>query len=515
VDYARIVTDPDARVAGLTSWNSDWSGLRVAVLGLGVTGFSVADTLIELGAKVTVFAASAKAEQLRLLEVIGGRFVEADLLGVPSELEAFDPELLVVSPGFHPDSPPLVWASSRGLPIWGDIELAWRVRDKVTPVAEWILVTGTNGKTTTTQLATHILEADGRRVAAVGNIGIPVLDAVRYPAGFDVLVVELSSYQLHWLGQTPEGTLSPWASVCLNLADDHLDWHGSFEAYRAAKAKVYANTKVAAVYNRADDATLHMVEDAEVIDGARAIGFGLGAPGLSDFGVVDGILCDRAFLDDRATTALELTTREDLAQVGLGAPHSVANVLAASALVRSLGVTPAVVRDALRTFTLDAHRTQVLATRDGIVWIDDSKATNPHAAAASLRAHPSIVWIVGGLLKGVDVDELVRQHAARLSAAILIGVDRSALASAFERHAPAVALFEVDEPETRDVMPSAVRQALAVAKAGDVVLLAPAAASMDQFTDYKDRGDQFANAVRQALEGTPDDDDSAAGEPAG
>jgi UDP-N-acetylmuramoylalanine--D-glutamate ligase len=509
VDYARIVSDPVARVAELTSWHSEWNGLRVAVLGLGVTGFSVADTLVELGANVFVLAASAKAEQEQLLGVIGARFLLTELAAVPDALIDFDPELIVVSPGFHPDSPALVWAADRGIPIWGDIELAWRVRDKVTPVAEWVLVTGTNGKTTTTQLATHMLEADGRRVAAVGNIGIPVLDAVRYPAGFDVLVVELSSYQLHWLGQTTEGTLSPWASVCLNLADDHLDWHGSFEAYRAAKAKVYTNTKVAAVYNRSDEATMRMVEEAEVIEGARAIGFGLGAPGLSDFGVVDGILCDRAFLEERATTALELTTHEELDAVGLGAPHSVANVLAASALVRSFGVAPAIIRDSLRTFALDSHRTEVIASRDGIVWIDDSKATNPHAAAASLRAHPSIVWIVGGLLKGVDVDDLVRTHAARLSSVVVIGADRSALVSAFERHAPGVDVFEVDETETRDVMPSAVRRAMTVAKAGDVVLLAPAAASMDQFTDYKDRGTQFAAAVGQALEGTTDDDDSA------
>jgi len=441
-------------------------------------------------------------------------FLEHDLGTVPAVLADFDPELVVVSPGFHPDSPILSWAAQRGTPIWGDIELAWRLRDKVLPVADWVLVTGTNGKTTTTQLATHMLEADGRRVAAVGNIGIPVLDAVRYPDGFDVLVVELSSYQLHWLGQTPEGTLSPWASVCLNLADDHLDWHGSRDAYRAAKAKVYTNTRVAAVFNKADEATRAMVEDAEVIEGARAIGFGLDAPGPSDFGVVDGILCDRAFLEERATTALELTTHEELDSVGLGAPHSVANVLAASALVRSFGVAPTVVRSALRDFRLDSHRTEVIATRDGVVWIDDSKATNPHAAAASLRAHESVVWIVGGLLKGVDVDELVRLHAGRLSAAIVIGADRAVVLSAFERHAPTVAVFEVDETETRGVMPSAVRLAAAAAKAGDVVLLAPAAASMDQFTDYKDRGEQFATAVREALEGATDDDDPGPSEPA-
>ena len=504
-----------ARVTGLTSWNADWAGLRVAVLGLGVTGFSVADTLVELGAEILVLAAGARPEQKQLLEVIGGRYVEHDLASVPDALTGFDPELVITSPGFHPDSPVLAWAAERGLPVWGDIELAWRVRDKVTPLAQWVLVTGTNGKTTTTQLATHMLEADGRRVAAVGNIGIPVLDAVRYPSGFDVLVVELSSYQLHWLDRTPEGTLQPWASVCLNLADDHLDWHGSAAAYRAAKAKVYTNTTVAAVYNRADAATREMVEEAEVIEGCRAIGFGLDAPGPSDFGVVDGILCDRAFLEERATTALELTTHADLVEVGLGAPHSTANVLAASALARSLGVAPTVIRDSLRTFELDEHRTQLVAVSNGISWVDDSKATNPHAATASLRAYPSVVWIAGGLLKGVDVDDLVRRHADRLAAVILIGADRTALRSAFERHAPAVALFEVDETETSGVMPTAVRLAAAAASAGDVVLLAPAAASMDQFTDYKDRGDRFAEAVRSHLEGTTDDDDPATAGPAG
>ncbi|HEV7949121.1 MAG TPA: UDP-N-acetylmuramoyl-L-alanine--D-glutamate ligase [Glaciihabitans sp.] len=502
-------------VEDLTSWHSDWSGLRVAVLGLGVTGFAVADTLVELGSRVLVVAGSAKDEQKKLLEVIGGSYLETDVSRVPAELVDFAPELLVVSPGFHPDNAILMWAAEQGIPIWGDIELAWRVRDKVTPVAEWILITGTNGKTTTTQLTTHLLEADGKRVAAVGNIGIPVLDAVRYPAGFDVLVVELSSYQLHWLNHTPNGTLRPWASVCLNIADDHLDWHGSREQYRLAKGRVYTNTQIAAIYNRADAATMRLVEDAEVIDGCRAIGFGLDAPGPSDFGVVDGILCDRAFLAERHTTALEITTRDDLVGVGLGAPHNVANVLAAAALARSMDVAPAVIRSALMSFQLDAHRTEHIVTHNNISWIDDSKATNPHAAAASLRAFDSVVWIVGGLFKGVDVDELVRSHVSRLSAAIMIGVDRAELRLAFERHAPELPLYEVDTADTGEVMPLAVTLSAQVAKPGDVVLLAPAAASMDQFSDYGDRGTRFADAVRNHItlneqEGDADGDSDSA-----
>ncbi|MCU1509768.1 MAG: UDP-N-acetylmuramoyl-L-alanyl-D-glutamate synthetase [Glaciihabitans sp.] len=503
-------------VDDLASWNANWGGLRVVVLGLGVTGFSVADTLVELGATVLVAASGAKDEQKRLLDVIGGSYLEsADFETIPGELVDFDPQLVVASPGFHPDHPVLLWATQRGIPTWGDIELAWRVRDKVQPAAEWILVTGTNGKTTTTQLAAHLLEAAGKRVAAVGNIGIPVLDAVRYPAGFDVLVVELSSYQLHWLGRTPNGTLSPWASVCLNIAHDHLDWHGSFEAYTAAKAKVYTNTSVAAIYNKADEATLSMVENADVIDGCRAIGFGLGAPGMSEFGLVDGILCDRAFLDDRHRSALELTTREELETVGLGAPHSIANVLAASALVRSMGVDPAVIRDALRTFRMDAHRTEPVADSEGVLWVDDSKATNPHAAEASLRAFDGVIWIVGGLLKGVAIDDLVERQVARLRAAVVIGTDRDEVRAAFRRHAPELPVFEVDTNDTENVMPTAVRLSAAAARPGDVVLLAPAAASMDQFTDYADRGRRFARAVHDLLEGSADDDHETPAHPEG
>ena len=194
------------------------------------------------------------------------------------------------------------------------------------------------------QLTATILAAAGHRVAPCGNIGIPVLDAIRDPQGWDVLVVELSSYQLHHVKRSGVGSLMPYSSVCLNLADDHIDWHGSYEAYGEAKGTVYENTKVACVYNKADGATEMMVRDADVQEGARAIGFDLGVPGPSDFGIVDGILVDRAFLEERFDSALELITIEELALLGLDAPHVVSNVLAASALARSFGVAPEVIR---------------------------------------------------------------------------------------------------------------------------------------------------------------------------
>lgn len=499
------------RLETLTSWNADWKGLRVAVLGLGVTGFAVADTLIELGATVLVVAGKPDPERENLLHVIGAGFVLAD--DVTPELTELAPELIVVSPGFRPDHPLVQWAQQQGIELWGDIELAWRVRDKVR-AAEWIAVTGTNGKTTTVQLTTHLINASGARAAAVGNIGIPVLDAVREPYGFDVLVVELSSFQLHWINRNAAGELAPLASVCLNLAEDHYDWHGSAQGYRDAKAKVYANTRVACLYNKADAATMHMVEDAEVAEGCRAIGFDLGMPGPSDLGMVDDIIVDRAFHEDRHASALELTTHGELDAVGLAAPHSVANVLAASGLARAFGVQPEIIRQAISTFRVDHHRTEVVATIDEVLWVDDSKATNPHAANASLTAFPSVVWIVGGLLKGVDVSSLVTSHASRLRAAIVIGVDRGPVLAAFERHAPTVPVFEVDTAETRDVMRVAVQFSAAAAQAGDTVLLAPAAASMDQFSDYGDRGRQFAAAVQELAAGGAGDDESGPAAPA-
>lgn len=502
-----------SRLDGLTSWHADWRGLRVAVLGLGVTGFAVADTLAELGAEVTVYARDRDDDRARILDVIGVRLEVHPLDEVPAELSGDAPELIVVSPGFRPDHPVLRWASDSGVAVWGDIELAWRVRDKV-KAAEWMLVTGTNGKTTTVQLAATLIAAHGVRVAPCGNIGVPVLDAVRDPLGYDVLVVELSSFQLHTIPTSGPGAVHPFSSVCLNLADDHLDWHGSADAYRDAKAKVYQNTRVACVYNRADEATMRMVEDAEVEEGARAIGFGLDTPGPSDFGVVDGILCDRAFLEERRTAALEITTLDELEPRGLAVPHIVANILAASAFARSYGVPVGVIHDALATFRLDAHRIETVAFAAGIRWIDDSKATNPHAAEASLRAFGRVVWIVGGLLKGVDADALVARHAHRLRAAVVIGRDRTALVEAFRRHAPGVPLFEVETDDTESVMPDAVALAASVAEDGDTVLLAPAAASMDQFADYADRGRRFHDAVRERLGGTAHDEPASDDPPA-
>lgn len=487
------------RVPALRSWHDDWSGIRVAVLGLGVTGFSVADTLVELGCSVRVIFGAPDPDRERLLGVIGAEFSrhEGDAEQL-EDLREFGPDLVIVSPGYRPDHPLTVWAESHGIPVWGDIELGWKLRDKTSRIADWICVTGTNGKTTTSQLTAHMLQAGGLRAVPAGNIGVPILDALRDPQGYDVIVVELSSFQLHRLGE-----ISPYASVCLNIADDHLDWHGSAASYVAAKAKVYHGVQVACVYNRADPLTKQMVEEADVVEGARAISFGLDAPGRSEFGVVEGLLIDRGFHENRGAEAFELVTLDELQEHSLAAPHLVQNILAAAALARSRGVEPAEIAQAILGFQLDAHRAERLgevATHPGVLWVDDSKATNAHAADASLRAFDSVVWIVGGLLKGADVAGLVATHAHRLRAAIVIGVDRSEVLRALSQHAPDLPVVEVASVHTSDTMIDAVAAAAGLARLGDTVLLSPAAASMDQFADYADRGRRFQSAV-QALNG--------------
>ena len=475
----------------LTHRDADWSGLRILVTGLGISGFAAADALSDRGALVTVVSADATpaiGERARILEIldVDVRLGPEHLRDVPEGTE-----LIVTSPGFRPDHPLMRAADARGIPVWGEVELAWRMRAQ-SGAAPWITITGTNGKTTTVRMLACILRAAGLRATSAGNVGTPLLEAVLHPDPYDVLAVELSSFQLHW-----QRSVAPFASACLNLAPDHIDWHGSLDGYALAKAKVYAGTQVACVYNVQDPATEQMVMDADVVEGCRAIGFTLGVPGPSMLGVVDDVLADRAFVEQRKTSAAELATLADVqGDSPTLAPHNVANALAAAALARAYGVGPLSVRDGLRAFVPDPHRIATVATIDGVRFVDDSKATNTHAAAASLAAFERVVWIAGGLLKGADVDELVQSVAGRLRGVVLIGVDRGQIASALMRHAPDVPVVDLPDTDT-GVMDLVVARASDLARPGDVVLLAPAAASMDMFASYGARGDAFAEAVHR------------------
>ncbi|MET7762024.1 UDP-N-acetylmuramoyl-L-alanine--D-glutamate ligase [Streptomyces sp. NPDC005393] len=472
---------------------ADLAGRQVTVAGLGVSGVPAARALRGLGATVTVVNGSDGEPQR-------AQAAELEPLGITVRLGDGDTlpegtELIVTTPGWKPTSPLFQAAAEAGVPVWGDVELAWRLRGEDAP--PWLAVTGTNGKTTTVRMLAAILEAAGLRTAAVGNIGVSLLDIVLGEERYDVLAVELSSYQLHWAP-----SLRAHSGAVLNLAPDHLDWHGSMAAYAADKGRIYEGNQVACVYNAADPATEDLVRAADVEEGCRAIGFTLGIPGPSQLGVVENVLVDRAFVPDRHKRAQELA---EVSDVNPPAPHNIANALAAAALARAYGVPPEAVREGLRAFRPDPHRVEHVADVDGVAYIDDSKATNTHAAEASLGAYEHIVWIAGGLAKGATFDELVVTAAVRLRGVVLIGADRALIREALARHAPDVPVVDLDRTDT-GAMAAAVREAARLARPGDTVLMAPACASMDMFTNYNKRGDAFAAAVHDLASGRfPDD----------
>ncbi len=468
------------------SRSSPWSQSVVCVVGgLGVSGFAASDALLQVGAEIVVLDDAdddAARDRATLLEILG-----ADIRMGPGSTGRLPEgvDLVVTTPGLAPTTPLLVAASAAGLPVWGEVELAWRLRNPQRPTP-WLCVTGTNGKTTTVQMLEAILQADGLRAVATGNVGLPVCEVVMDPEPFDVLAVELSSHQLHWMH-----SLSAEAAAVLNVAPDHLSWHGDLASYEAAKATIYQKCQVACVYNVEDARTREMVEQAEVTEGCRAIGFTLGVPAIGMVGIVDGVLADRAFVAARAHSAAELAKVDD---VPTGAPHNVANALAAAALARAHGVATSSVRRGLRGFRLDRHRVEQVGTVAGVSYVDDSKATNPHAAHASLLAFDPVVWIAGGLAKGAEFDELVVDVRGRLRAVVLLGADRDMIAAALSRHAPDVPVIDVAATDT-GVMERVVAAAAGVAQPGDTVLLAPACASQDLFANYAARGEAFATAV--------------------
>lgn len=463
--------------------HADWSDVRACVAGLGRSGFAAADALLRVGAQVCVLEASSTsgsdtlAERAQILQTLGAEVCT----GVPDDA-VVEADLLIPSPGLSPQHP---WvAGTRAGATWSGEQLAWRLR---VPTVPWLTLTGTNGKTTTVQLLDAMLRQAGHRSLAVGNIGVPLVEAVFAEPQPEVLAVELSSFQLHFTSG-----VKAHSSAILNISPDHLDWHGSFDQYVADKARIFDGTQRTIVYNHDDRQTEQLAEQADVAEGCRAVGVTLGVPARAMLGVVDGVLVDRAFTPDRATHAVEIIEATALPLEGR---HNVQNVLAAAALARSFGVAPADVREAVAGFAVDAHRGQLVTTVDAVRYVDNSKATNVHAADVALSAAGDrVVWIAGGLAKGGSFDDLVRHHRERLRAVVLLGADRVLIAEALARHAPEVPVIDVPDGET-DPMTCAVHAAAAAAQPHDTVLLAPACASMDQFTDYQARGRAFGSAV--------------------
>jgi UDP-N-acetylmuramoylalanine--D-glutamate ligase len=470
-----------------TSFTPSLAGQQVLVAGLGITGQSVISLLVSHGADVIAADSRADAERLDLADRLAKDGVTvrlgASALGPGSAVPA-GTGLVVASPGLRPDTPLLASAVAAGIEVIGDVELAWRLRPARPGGGRqaWLAVTGTNGKTTTVRMLAAMLAAAGHRSVAAGNVGTPILNVITDPDPYDVVAVELSSFQLYW-----SATLAPRAAVVLNIAAHHLDWHDDLESYVAAKAKIFGPGTIA-ICNAQDARSAAMAAAAAERTGARIAGFRLAEPGPGEFGLADGWLIDNAFGDH------ERLARQDLVQPA--APHNVADALAAAALARAYGDEPVSIAAGLAAFVPEPHRITLVAERDGVTFIDDSKASNPAAAAASLAAFPSIVWVAGGLFRGsdADLDAVVAAAAPRLRAAVLIGTDRSRFARALARHAPDVPVAELSSTDT-GVMDEAVAIAAAAARRGDTVLLAPAAQSWDMFRDYPARGDAFAAAV--------------------
>lgn len=479
----------------------DLAERNVLVTGARVTGQAILAALAPLGVRATLTDDSPNA--LAAAAQHGVDVIDPGAAVV--QITGFD--LVVTSPGFPPTAPVLAAAAAAGVPIWGDVELAWRLdrSGRFGAPRQWLVVTGTNGKTTTTSMLHAMLEAAGRRAALCGNIGDPVLSVLDQPS--DVLAVELSSFQLHWAP-----SLRPDAGVVLNVAEDHLDWHGSMAAYAHDKARVLTGRVAVGGLDDAVAADLLAASPAAV-----KVGFRSGTPARGELGVRDGVLVDNAFAD-----GLELAAA---ATIPVAGPVGVLNALAAAALARAVDVPAGAIGDALAGFRVGRHRAEVVAVADGITYVDDSKATNPHAAQASVTAFPRVIWVAGGLLKGASVDEMVAATADRLVGAVLIGRDRAVVANALARHAPDVPVVELVTGEDSEVlekdgsavtrvtrvinvdarpladavMAAVVETARGLARPGDTVLLAPAGASFDQFTGYGHRGDAFAAAVRAAL----------------
>jgi len=451
-------------------------GKRILVAGAGVTGAACARVLAKQGSVVTLV--DEKITTLEGFTVI-----------TPERVDFSNFDLLLVSPGWREDHPVVLAARAARIALINEVDLAWSLK----PAGQkWLALTGTNGKTTTVELAAAMLRSGGLSAVACGNVGTTVIETVDSNEKYDFLVLELSSFQLHWLEDAQF-----LSSAILNIAQDHVDWHGSFDAY--AKDKISILDKSMTAILNADDGEI--VSRTTHWQG-RKVFFSLDTPAPGEIGVVEELLVDRAFVVDPQEAAMI----SELNEVKPTVPHNVSNALAAAGLARTAGVGHESIRSAIAEFTPGRHRIEKVLEHNGITWINDSKATNPHAACASIMSALSVVWIAGGLAKGASMGELIERVKSRVRVAVLIGEDRDLIAAELSARAPHIEIVRVDAPseytkgaQNNALMEAVIRSAQKLAVAGDTVLLAPACASMDQFISYGDRGDRFTAAVEKVV----------------
>jgi UDP-N-acetylmuramoylalanine--D-glutamate ligase len=439
------------------------NGKNCLVIGAGVTGRASHEALIKFGAQSKLFDERVD----NTIDVVNK---------IPEHIE-----LAIVSPGWRTDHPIIKKLKESGVELLSEIDFAWLVKQILAPNQRWVALTGTNGKTTTINMVESIFNAAKINGIACGNVGETVIAAVCAKDPFDYLAIELSSFQLQW-SNLPEYT----AAAVLNIAEDHIDWHGSFEAYAQAKLKLLKQSQKT-ILNRSDPELVRRTSSGSIV------WFSLDTPNAGELGVVENLLIDRAF-SPSISEAIEISELVDITPT---VPHNILNALAASALALSIGIEYEDIKLGLKNFSPDHHRMELVASKNEINWVDDSKATNPHAAAASLLSNFKVIWIAGGLAKGASMNELVKKCAARLKAVILIGQDRELIAQAIALHAPSIEIVRVDQAsDAKSLMNDVVRTAIGIAQPGDTVLLAPACASMDQFDSYVQRGQFFAQAVK-------------------
>ena len=456
-----------------------FAGRNYLILGAGITGNSIGRTLVKYGASVSFLDENSEVQS------------EFPLLK-PEDVDINNYDTVVDSPGWNPKNVILVAAIEAGLKIENEIDIAWDISRQKSPLQKWLALTGTNGKTTTVEMTAAILQNAGFNAVACGNVGDTVIDAVDREEPFDYLILELSSFQLHWLKKAEFVS-----AAILNIAEDHLDWHGSFDNYCKDKFSILDRAAIG-VLNAQDQ---EICKRAQAWPG-RKVFFSLQTPTAGELGVVEDLLVDRAFVVDSSEAAMIAA----ITDIQPTLPHSISNALAAAGLARSVGVPHQMIQSALRNFRPGRHRIELIREANGAMWIDDSKATNPHAASASIKSHLSVIWIAGGLAKGADMSDLIRTCAKRIKFAILIGADRDLIESAFLKFSPQTprVMIDADADYTRgglsnSLMERIVTTAASYVEAGDTVLMAPACASMDQCVSYADRGDRFAEAVKKLV----------------
>lgn len=445
------------------SYVSDLEGKKCLVVGAGVTGRAVEKALKKFGALPILFDERVQSNS-----------------GVVDQIPD-SIELAIISPGWRIDHPAILKLKQAGVEMISEVDFAWKIKEVLAPKQRWVGLTGTNGKTTTIKMIESIFKSAKVNGAACGNVGQTVIESVIREQPYDFLALELSSFQIQW------SDLPQYEAVAiLNIAEDHIDWHGSFNSYAGAKLKLLNHGK-RSIVNKSDPELFKRVSNNSVT------WFSLDTPLPGELGIVENLLVDRAF-SPSTTQANEIA---EIVDVTPTVPHNVLNALAAAAIALSVNISYSAIKEGLKNFSTDHHRMELVISKNEISWIDDSKATNPHAAIASLLSYFNVIWIAGGLAKGASMDELVQRTASRIKTVILIGKDRELIAQAFLRHSPKTEIIQVDlKSDGRELMLDVVKQAIKIAKAGDTVLLAPACASMDQFESYVDRGNSFSDAVK-------------------